>query len=300
VLRHRDRSGRHVQQISPRGRAEPTRPLVSGDRVTLLGALPALESLRTKNIAGELGALRPPPLQHPTKEYDTVIVCGLGKVGYRVVRQMHRMRPAPRIVVVRQGDGRADFPEQISRLDGVTTVLGDARDPAVLRIAGIARAYSVAALTSDDLLNLQIGLAARRARPDIHIVLRVFSDVMADKLADMFGIRTIYSTSGLAGPTLAAGAVLGDITHAFAAEGEIFSADQLSIPAGSELDGRTVEELRARHDGVVIALRRNGGADTCVLPPLATVLAAGDCITLLAPLDALARVRAALARQRPA
>ncbi|HEX9371949.1 MAG TPA: NAD-binding protein, partial [Roseiflexaceae bacterium] len=287
VLLHHDAAGLPV-------RRDPQRPLGGGDRMTLLGSLSALEALRIDNAGGVSGALPPPPHQHPTERHDTVIVCGLGKVGYRVVQQLHRMRPRPRIVVVRLGDGRVDFPQHISRLDGVETIVGDARDPEVLRSAGIARAYSVAALTADDLLNLQIGLAARRARADVHVVLRVFSDVLAEKLADMFGIRTIYSTSGLAGATLAAAAVLGDIPHAFSAGGRLLSADQIVVRAGDPLDGRTVEAVRSQHDGLVIAQRHAGTA--CALPPHDTALAAGDEITLLATIEALARLRSLLAR----
>nr|MDQ2997091.1 NAD-binding protein [Chloroflexota bacterium] len=271
------------------------RQLNSGDQVTLLGALVALESLRLKNVRGnKLSMIMPPRLEHPTEQYDTVIVCGLGKVGYRVIQQLHQLNPRPQIVVVQLGDGRPDFPQRISQLDGVTTIIGDAREPEVLRAAGIDRAYSVAALTSDDLLNLQIGLAARRARPDVHVVLRVFSDMLAEKLADMFGIRTIYSTSGLAGPALAAAAVLGDITQAFSVDGRIFSADQMLVGAGSLLDGRTVEAIRMEHAALIIALRREGRLQ--VLPALATMLAPGDEVTLLATIEGLARVRAALAR----
>jgi Trk K+ transport system NAD-binding subunit len=298
VLTHCDSAGRPIRP-APAGHAaaraggDLMRHLSSGDQVMLLGALPALESLRLKNIRGsKLSVLMPRRLEHPTEEYDTVIVCGLGKVGYRVIRQLHQLNPRPRIVVVRLGDGRPDFPQRISQLDGVTTIVGDAREPDVLRAAGIERAYSVAALTSDDLLNLQIGLAARRARADVHIVLRVFSDVLAEKLADMFGIRTIYSTSGLAGPALAAAAVLGNITHAFAADGQIFTADQVTVRAGDLLDGRTIDEIRARHSALIIALRRAGQLHA--LPALSIALAPGDEVTLLAPIEALARVRVAL------
>jgi Trk K+ transport system NAD-binding subunit len=242
----------------------------------------------------KLRALMPQRLEHPTQQYDTVIVCGLGKVGYRVIQQLHRLHPRPRIVVVRLNNGRPDFPQHISQLEGVTTLVGDAREPEVLRAAGIERAYTVAALTSDDLLNLQIGLAARRARPDVHVVLRVFSDVLAEKLADMFGIRTIYSTSGLAGPTLAAAAMLGDITHAFAIDGRIFSADQVCVRAGDLLDGRTVDDIRKQHDALIIALRRAGRIQA--LPALPATLAPGDEVTLLATIEGLARMRAGLAR----
>jgi Trk K+ transport system NAD-binding subunit len=128
----------------------------------------------------------------------------------------------------------------------------------------------------------------------VHVVLRVFSDVLAEKLADMFGIRTIYSTSGLAGPTLAAAAMLGDITHAFSIDGRIFSADQVCVYAGDLLDGRTIDAIRKQHDALIIALRRDGQLQA--LPALTTTLAPGDEVTLLATIEGLARMRAALAR----
>ena len=111
-------------------------------------------------------------------------------------------------------------------------------------------------------------------------------------MADMFGIRTAYSTSGLASATLAAAAVLGDVTHAFATAEALFSADQLTLRAGDALAGQTIETIRARHDALVITLAR--GDATHTLPALSTTLAPGDTITLLAPIDALARVRALL------
>ncbi len=209
ILHHQGAGGRHLARDLPR-------KLERGDRVTAIGPLDAIEALRLQNLPGsKLGFLSPLPPQHLTEHFDTVIVCGLGKVGYRVVRQLHHLRPRPRIVVVRLDSGRGEFLQRISQLDGVRIVIGDARDPEVLRRAGLDTAYAVAALTADDELNLQIGLAARRQRADIHLVLRVFSDALAEKLEDLFGIRTAYSTSGLAGPTLAAAAVLGDVTHAF-------------------------------------------------------------------------------------
>lgn len=292
ILHHQDSAGRQL------GR-EAMRQLNSGDLVTLIGSIAALESLRLKNVRGsKLDFLRSLPLQHPTEQFDTVIICGLGKVGYRVVHQLHRLHPRPRIVVIWLGDGRAEFLRQIELLDGVTTIIGDARDQSVLRDAGIERAYTVAALTSDDLVNLQVGLAARRYRADVHVVLRVFSDALAEKLADMFGIRTIYSTSELAAPTLAAAAVLGDISHAFFAGQHLYSTDRVTVREGDPLAGQSVATIRARHQALVIGLRRD--AESLVLPPLDQVVEAGGEITLLATIEALARIRGLLRRPSPA
>lgn len=191
--------------------------LSAGDRVTVIGTLERIEDMRQRNVPlSKLAFLTPQRPARPTERYNTVIVCGLGKIGFRVVEQLHSMNQRPRIVVVRLGNvDRPEFVQHIQQLDGVVDVIGDARSLDVLCRAGLDEAYSVAALTSDDLQNVQIALAARRYRPDVHIVLRTFSDALADRLAEMFGIHTTYSTSALAGPTLAAAALAGDIRQAF-------------------------------------------------------------------------------------
>ncbi|HEX9056310.1 MAG TPA: NAD-binding protein, partial [Ktedonobacterales bacterium] len=171
VLDHRSSAGKPVRQRT--GAA-----FHPGDRLTLLGTLPALEAARLGNISP--GTLVPP--QHPTSECDTIIVCGLGKIGYRVVERLSRLDPRPHIVAVYLNGDDNSFVERVVDLPGVTLVRGDARDVNTLKRAGIDHAYTVAAVTSDDLTNLQIGLAARNSSPDIHLVLRVFSDALADEL----------------------------------------------------------------------------------------------------------------------
>jgi Trk K+ transport system NAD-binding subunit len=263
-------------------------PINTYDKVTLIGTYEVLEAARLGNLGDQtLDRLRAVPLQHLTEQYDTVIVCGLGKVGYRVVRQLHALNPRPKIVVVRLVDGRPDFPQRIESLPGVRMVIGDAREESVLREAGIDRAFSVAALTSDDLLNLQASLAARRIRPDVHIVVRVFSEALADRLGDMFGIRTAYSTSALASPTLAAAAVVGDIAFGFMAGGRLYGSRQLQIAAGGQFESRTIGELRDREGVLVVELRRAGRASP--LPPLDAQLAAGDEIMLVGPVEMIGR-----------
>jgi Trk K+ transport system NAD-binding subunit len=284
VLRHVDSRGKLLVN-------EKMRQLSSGDRVMLIGPLSALETLRVKNVPKSkvhsvYGAL---PLQRPTKEFNRVIVCGLGKVGYRVVKRLYQAHPRPHIVVIYHEGTQPEFVRQIQRLDGVTMVQGDARSDEVLTEAGIAEAYSVAALTSDDLVNLQIGLAARRRRQDVHLVLRVFSDPLADQLDKLFTIRTTYSTSALAAPTMAAAAVLGDVSHAFFAHAALYSSDTQVMAHNNALVGITVEQVRQQHHALVIGIRRAGRL--VVLPELDEQIMPDDQVTLLATLEALSRLR---------
>lgn len=257
--------------------------------ISVLGTLAALENAHQMNVS--VPGLDPERglLQHPNDVFHTVIVCGLGKVGYRVVRQLYRMNPRPRIVVVCLGDRQNEFPQRISQLGEVQIITGDARDPDVLRKAGLMHAFSVAALTSNDLLNLQIALAARRIRADAHIVLRVFSDALASKLSDMFGIRTAYSTSALASPTMAAAALLGNVSQGLLVNGQLYATERLRIRADSPLLGLSIAALREHQEILVIDLRHEGVST--LIPSLSITLCEGDEITILAAIRALKRLR---------
>lgn len=282
VIRHRDSAGR------PRRRGFMSR-VEAGDVVLLLGTLGALERARLDNLAGsKLGFLSAAPPQRPTERLNTVIVCGLGKIGAAVVQLLTRIEPRPELVVIctPQTPVEATAPLEAQ---GLRVLRGDARDPATLEAAGIQRAYAVASVFGDDLMNLQVGLAARGLRPDVHLVLRVFSDVLAERLAALFGIKTAYSTSALAAPTLAAAAVLREVEHAFDVGEQLYAMETLPVAEGDALAGRSVQELREQYDTLVVALRR--GAARELLPAHAQRIVAGDEVVVLGELPALARLR---------
>jgi Trk K+ transport system NAD-binding subunit len=283
VIRHRDAAGRERK----RGFLSK---LETGDLVLLLGTLEQLESVRLDNLArSKLRFLEASKPQHPTERLNTVIVCGLGKVGSAVLRLLLRMDPRPQLVVICSHTTPHELTAPFEG-KGVRVIRGDAREPAVLQRAGLAQAYAVAAVFGDDLANLQIGLAARELRPDIHLVLRVFSDVLAERLSTLFGINTAYSTSALAAPTLAAAAVLREVEHAFDVGERLFAIETLPVTAGDTLVGRTVAELREQSDTLVTALRRDGRRER--LPAHDESLQPGDEVVILGDLPALARLRA--------
>src|SRR5215475_10118429 len=76
-----------------------------------------------------------------------IILCGLGRVGWRVLEYL---RAGGLAVVVVDSRCSADDP----RLAGVPVVRGDCRQREVLEEAGVARAGGVLIVTSDDLVNI--------------------------------------------------------------------------------------------------------------------------------------------------
>jgi len=112
--------------------------------------------------------------------------------------------------------------------------------------------------------------------PDVHLVLRVFSDVLADRLADLFGIHTAFSTSALAAPSLVAAALLPDVEAAFDVGDQLLVVRRQII--SDRRVGQTVAELRAAGQ-LPLSVRRNG--DFQWLPPDQFVIERGDELEVL-------------------
>jgi Trk K+ transport system NAD-binding subunit len=183
-----------------------------------------------------------------------VLVIGLGTIGLRVARRLH---DAGREVAVIEKDEHNRHLRQVRAL-GVPVMIADATLPEVLASARLADASAVAVLTSDDLANLETGLAVRDQLGsrwhDVPVVLRIFDPQLAHSVKDTFGFRNVRSTAALAAPWFV-GAALGlDVLSTFYAGDEPLLVARLTVTPGGGLHGLQMHELAARTR--VLALRR--------------------------------------------
>ena len=188
---------------------------------------------------------------------DHVILCGLGRVGFRVVRWLHDL--AQPLVVI-EIDPANPFLEQVR-----ASSPGDHRrraPPEILRQAAVERASAVAAVTSDDLLNLSVATEARALQPDIRVVMRTFEDRLAENLRQGFDIHAAYSASALAAPAFAAAATRAPVDHAFAFgtgdQTALITVTKFTIVPESPLVGWTVGRLENELGVNVLAHRTVG------------------------------------------
>jgi Trk K+ transport system NAD-binding subunit len=123
-----------------------------------------------------------------------VIVCGLGRVGYEVSRELLRQKET---VLVIEKDPENRFLTPIQAL-GARTFVGDASVPKVLEDAGVNAAGGLFSLIDDDLKNLEIGLNARALRADLRLILRIFDKEIAEPLSSRLDIHFALSTSVVA------------------------------------------------------------------------------------------------------
>jgi Trk K+ transport system NAD-binding subunit len=217
-----------------------------------------------------------------------VILCGLGRVGWRVLESLLATKQP---VVVVDTNPPPDDP----RLANVTVVKGDCRDLGVLERAGVKDARGVLILTSDDLVNVSAALLVRRLNADVRVVVRMFNQNLMTRLGAAVKNMVAASVSGLIAPLLALTAVTGDALGAFKLDSGPQQVSDLVVTDG-ELVGRRIDGVAAEHKVVPLAFTRDGGEPLLLqdVPPDAT-LAVGDHLVVSgAPHDLdklLARLR---------
>jgi len=166
-----------------------------------------------------------------------VVVCGMGKVGYRVTLELLKYG---REVVAIENNPESRFVEKIKD-KGVSVIIGNARRSTNLLKAGIDRADAVVPCTDDELTNMDIALDARELNPGIKVVMRMFDADLARRVEKGFGIHTAFSTSALAAPIFAAAAMRVDVKHSFYLNDTLLNLSEVVIRPGSRLIGWTVE-----------------------------------------------------------
>ncbi len=214
-----------------------------------------------------------------------VIICGWGRVGHSVAAFVKRSGGE---VVVIDRDPTDDESQH-------AMVIGEATDDDVLRAAGIERAKTIIAALDHDADNLFVCLSARALRPDIFIVARTNDQKNEAKFLQA-GADRVINPHEIGGSRMAALALqphvaefLDEVLHD---EGHDVAVNEVVVPNGSAMEGRTLMDLRA-DDGrrsLIIAIRQgNGRYHTNPAPT--TELHGGDVIIALGSAAELNRLR---------
>lgn len=257
---------------------------------TLITTIFALltNALVSRRIAQSLGQARIPGMR------GHVVMVGLGSVGMHVLDGL--LARGREVVVVERDEGNR-YLNQV-RQRGVPLVLGDSTLAQTLDSVNLARAASVAIVTSDDMTNIETGLAVRdrlgERWADVPVILRVFERDLGSRLEQSFDFRHVWSTVAIAAPWFV-GAALGlEVLFSFYVGSHPFLIARLRVSPGGGLVGLAMSELSA--DIRVIAIGRAANDHELEHPPRRdTRLAAGDDAYLAGPYEELLSV---LARER--
>ncbi len=246
--------------------------------VTLTTTLFALltNALVSRRLAQSLGHGRIPGMR------GHVVLVGLGSVGMKVLEGL--LGAGAEVVVIERMESNPYLTE--ARALQAPIVLGDATLARTLDAVNLSQAAAVAILTSDDLTNIETGLAIRDGLGarwvEVPVVLRVFDRALGHRLEQSFGFRHVWSTSAIAAPWFV-GAALGlEVLFTFYVGNHPFLLARLRVSAGGGLDGVAMRELPATVR--IVAIRRAASSGALEHPPRRdTRLAPDDDAYLVGP-----------------
>lgn len=218
---------------------------------------------------------------------DHVVVVGAGSVGVEVVRQLHT-RGVGAVMLERDPANR--FRGALRALR-VPVVIADATLPETWSRLSLDRARAVVVVTSDDLVNIETGLAVRDLLgtrwPRVPVVLRIFDTRLAGTVESTFGFGFVRSPATLAAPWFV-GAALGlEVIDTFYLGDHPLLVARLAVRAGGGLDGIAMRELSARIR-VLSLVRVDGVVEPA--PRRDTRFASGDAAYLVGPYEELLRL----------
>jgi voltage-gated potassium channel len=181
------------------------------------------------------------------------IVCGVGRVGSNVARELISTDRA--FVIVDSNQAHIDaFRERHAE---TVFLHGDPAEDALLRDAGVERGTGVFAVVGDDRRNLVITLSAKSVNPKVRVVARCHDIAWMDKMKKV-GADAIVSPDFTGGMRIAPAMIRPTVVTFL---DEMLRSDKAlrveEIPVGARHAGRNLGMIERRGpDHIVLALRR--------------------------------------------
>ncbi len=189
---------------------------------------------------------------------DHYIICGAGRVGRSVVRELIRNKVSYVIV-----DNNV---EKMQKIDPTWLVVtGDATQEMALKQVNIAQARGLVAAATTDAINLYIVLTARTLNPKLKIIARASEDD-AEKHLRTAGADIVLSPYTFVGHRIAQSFLrpnVIDFIDTATARNRRFDweIEEIQVTSGSRFAGQTIAGSRIRQDMnvIVLAIKRASG-----------------------------------------
>lgn len=210
-----------------------------------------------------------------------VVVCGAGRVGFRVIEQL--LLEGRDFVVIEARQEALDYCK-LNFKQPFLHVLGDATRDEILLAAGLVRARALVTTLPSDTDNLFVSLTARVLNPEVFIVARAELPESEEKLRRA-GADRIVSPATLGGIRMAT-AVLKPASIEFVdticrAGTEEIQVEEVAVDAESGVVGESLASLQVHEatGAAVVGMKR--GETFLVNPPPGQRIEAGDVLLVL-------------------
>jgi voltage-gated potassium channel len=231
---------------------------------------------------------------------DHYIVCGAGRIGSRVIREIARR--GHDFVVIEGDETTAD---RLLSL-GYLVLMGDATSDDVLKAAGIERARGLVCAVSSDPDNLYITLTARDLNKSMMIVARANDESAVNRLIKAGANKVVSPSitgSNQMAQMLLKPAVADFMEMAAMTEQLELEVEQIEINLGSPFINRALKDtgIRSDLDVIVIAIKRGerGGGQMVFNPAADTIIKEQDALVVIGSHNSLEALEKMANPKRP-
>lgn len=222
------------------------------------------------------------------------IICGAGRVGSRIIRELQRLEE-PFIVIEREQ-------QQVANLidEDVLVLVRDATLEETLREAGVENARALAACLPDDADNVYVVLTARGLNNNLHIVARAVEEQAEPKLIRA-GANRVIAPIIIGGQRMVQALIkpaVSDFIDSIAAEDLDLDFEEVVVAPESIYVGHKLRftNIRAELDVVIVAVRRNTG-EMIFNPSGDAHIEAGDLLIAIGRAESLLQLKAQAQRK---
>jgi len=238
-----------VHPLSHGGRVFNVFVIISGVSLLLLGVGLLSQALLEFELQSFFGRRR---MEREIGRLDGhYIICGMGRVGRSVARELAR-KPVSFVII-----DNAEAKRQRFANENWLVIAGDATLELTLRQAQIERARGLIAATTTDATNLYIVLTARGLNPHLKIIARASEDA-AEKHLLTAGADSVVSPYSFAGQRIAQSLlrphVVSFLDTATTHLGMDLEIGEIHVTSASKFAGKTLETSRIRQERGVIVL----------------------------------------------
>jgi voltage-gated potassium channel len=214
---------------------------------------------------------------------DHVIVCGLGRNGYKAFDELRHS--GAQAVVVEQNQALLAAANEAGHK--IPVVFGDATTEATLRQAGIEHARALITTLPKDADNVFVALTARELNPNLVIIARASARSSVSKLISA-GANSVVMPDEIGGSHMANLIIRPEVIRFLdmisGLDPNKLRLEELSFnELKPSLRGQSIRELdvRSRTGATIIALRRGENGELEVSPAADYRTAAGDVLLVL-------------------